>query len=71
MSELTKEKREKEFERLIHELLKVLDDDICPLPIPAPEQIHARKKGFKKNKWWIPKKIRIMFVDLTLSNWMP
>ena len=37
-----------ENERLIHELIEVLDDDICPLPIPTPEQIRARNKAFKK-----------------------
>ena len=45
MSELTKEEREKEMERLVDELIST---DVCPLPIPTPEAIRARNKAFKK-----------------------
>ena len=50
MSELTKEEREKEnlideIERALHALVST---DVCPLPMPTPEQIRARSKAFKK-----------------------
>ncbi len=47
MSELTKEEREKEnlvkeIERALHALVST---DVCPLPMPTPEQIRARNKS--------------------------
>ena len=50
MSELTKEEREKEnlvkeIERALHALVST---DVCPLPMPTPEEISARSK-FVKN----------------------
>ena len=49
MSELTKEEREKEnlideIERALHALVST---DVCPLPIPTPEEIQSRNKGLK------------------------
>ena len=50
MSKLTEEEREKEklndkIERALHALVST---DVCPLPMPTPEQIRARNKAFKK-----------------------
>ena len=49
MSELTKEEREKEnlideIERALHALVST---DVCPLPMPTPEEIQSRNKGLK------------------------
>ena len=49
MSELTKEEREKEnlideIERALHALVST---DVCPLPIPTPEEIESRNKSLK------------------------
>ena len=49
MSELTKEEREKEnltdkIERALHALVST---DVCPLPMPTPEEIESRNKGLK------------------------
>jgi hypothetical protein len=45
MSELTKEEREKEMERLVDELIST---DVCPLPIPTPKQYVPEIKLSKK-----------------------
>ena len=47
MSELTKEEREKEnlvkeIERALHALVST---DVCPLPIPTPEEIQSKQVG--------------------------
>ena len=49
MSKLTKEEREKEnlideIERALHALVST---DVCPLPMPTPEEIQSRNKGLK------------------------
>ena len=49
MNELTKEEREKEnlideIERALHALVST---DVCPLPMPTPEEIQSRNKGLK------------------------
>ena len=49
MSELTKEEREKEnlideIERALHALVST---DVCPLPMPTPEEIESRNKSLK------------------------
>ena len=49
MSELTKEEREKEnlideIDRALHALVST---DVCPLPIPTPEEIQSRNKSLK------------------------
>ena len=49
-TKLNKEEREKEnlvkeIERALHTLVST---DVCPLPMPTPEQIRARNKAFKK-----------------------
>ena len=46
MSELTKEEREKEnlideIERALHALVST---DVCPLPMPTPEEIQSKKE---------------------------
>ena len=46
MSELTEEEREKEklvgeIERALHALVST---DVCPLPMPTPEEIQSRKE---------------------------
>ena len=46
MSELTKEEREKEnlneeIERALH---AIVSTDVCPLPIPTPEEIQSKKE---------------------------
>ena len=51
MSELTKEEREKEnlideIERALH-ALENFSTNVCPLPIPTPEEIRARNKSLK------------------------
>ena len=51
MSELTKEEREKEnlideIERALHALVST---DVCPLPMPTPEEIEFRNMRFHKN----------------------
>ena len=48
-SELTKEEREKEnlideIERALHALVST---DVCPLPMPTPEEIESRNKSLK------------------------
>jgi len=49
MSELTEEEREKEnlideIERALHALVST---DVCPLPMPTPEEIESRNKSLK------------------------
>ena len=49
MSELNKEEREKEnlideIDRALHALVST---DVCPLPIPTPEEIQSRNKSLK------------------------
>ena len=49
MSELTEEEREKEnltdkIERALHALVST---DVCPLPMPTPEEMESRNKGLK------------------------
>ena len=49
MSELTKEELEKEnltdeIERALHALVST---DVCPLPMPTPEEIESRNKSLK------------------------
>ena len=49
MSELTEEEREKEnlideIERALHALVST---DVCPLPMPTPEEIESRNKFIK------------------------
>ena len=49
MSELTEEEREKEnlvkeIERALHALIST---DVCPLPMPTPEEIESRNKFLK------------------------
>ena len=49
MSELTKEELEKEnlideIERALHALVST---DVCPLPMPTPEEIESRNKNLK------------------------
>ena len=49
MSELTKEEFEKEnlideIERALHALVST---DVCPLPMPTPEEIESRNKSLK------------------------
>ena len=49
MSELTKEEREKEklndeIEKALHALVST---DVCPLPMPTPEEIESRNKFIK------------------------
>ena len=49
MSELTKEELEKEnlideIERALHALVST---DVCPLPLPTPEEIQSRNKSLK------------------------
>ena len=49
MSELTKEEREKEnlideIERALHALVST---DVCPLPMPTPEEIQSKKEHCK------------------------
>ena len=46
MSELTKEEREKEklndkIEKALHALVS---NDVCPLPMPTPEEIESKKE---------------------------
>ena len=46
MSELTKEEREKEnlndeIERALHALVST---EVCPLPMPTPEEIESKKE---------------------------
>jgi predicted aldo/keto reductase-like oxidoreductase len=48
MSELTKEEREKEnlideIERALHALVNS-STDVCPLPMPTPEEIQSKKE---------------------------
>ena len=49
MSELTEEEREKEklndeIEKALHALVST---DVCPHPIPTPEEIESRNKSLK------------------------
>ena len=49
MSELTEKEREKEnlvkeIERALHALVST---DVCPLPMPTPEEIESRNKSLK------------------------
>ena len=49
MSELTKEELEKEnlideIERALHTLVST---DVCPLPMPTPEEMESRNKSLK------------------------
>jgi hypothetical protein len=51
MSKLTKEELEKEnlndeIERALHALVNS-STDVCPLPIPTPEEIESRNKSLK------------------------
>ena len=60
MSELTKEEREKEnlideIERALHALVST---DVCPLPMPTPEEIESRNKSLKNIADEFLKKIR-------------
>ena len=60
MSELTKEEREKEnlideIERALHALVST---DVCPLPMPTPEEIESRNKSLKHIADEFLKKIR-------------
>ena len=48
MSKLTKEEREKEFEKEFERALQALvSTDVCPLPMPTPEEIESRNKSLK------------------------
>ena len=46
MSELTKEEREKEnlIDEIERALQALVSTDVCPLPMPTPEEIQSKKE---------------------------